>query len=28
VADEHRMPYKQYAKFEKLFFLYGSTVKI
>jgi hypothetical protein len=21
------MPYKQYAKFEKLFFLYGSTVK-
>src|SRR6266567_6847384 len=22
------MPYKQYAKFEKLFFLYGSTVKM
>jgi len=28
MADEHRMPYKQYAKFEKLFFLYGSTVKM
>jgi hypothetical protein len=28
MADEQRMPYKQYAKFEKLFFLYGSTVKM
>ena len=28
MADDQRMPYKQYAKFEKLFFLYGSTVKM
>jgi hypothetical protein len=28
VTEEHRMLYNQYAKFEKLFFLYGSTVKM
>ena len=28
MADEQRMPYRQYAKFEKIFFLYGSTVKM